>query len=921
MNQKEKSTNKTTYNQISQKGLVENNKKLLLNKFGFFNLNLNVENNLSNKNFSLNSYSLQSLKNEIKKPINAASNIKINTLQNIANNIIRSKNANKNNIIKNYQISSNSLKKNNTKKKILNRNNKSMAILPTSPVLNINGMSNYSLKKIQKILHNEKSNHNISSINTGTAQNSIKTNQNTFSNQDLLDISLKLKPIKRNKNKKLSKNENNSSTPNLLISLKNPINEKKEKPYKVFEKDLNNENKCINKNKNKNKLVPKNNKRKYIVESPIKNKNDKKINSTSKIINKNKKINASLEKLNITNKNENKSEDKKLKNKYNTTGSNEKSDATKKESRLDFQILLNDKILNNLEKKNIINGIISYNLKNINPNIKNLTRNNNQSINEQITINIENNKNDEEQNIKKENEEDLKNLSTQKMSLTHIDSNIKNAENIIKDNSSNSNKNNDKQSMDNNIFNCEEDEKDEKINYNHNNDNIKEINYSDINNENINNNYSYHKNDENSSLQTHKNIYKKLCDLNNAKEMNKQEKQEIQGDPDIKSGQTQTTVDKNIIISKFIKQPIYNISPRFLSNEVSLNTKHILPDKSFMFIDEIENENKKLPVLDYKKILKLNDKSIYNLISYSYDNYDSIISLNKLVENKIKKSLKNIFRNVIDNFKLKYNNILDVLDYSFNTKEFYFNHKKNNVFNLEIKCKIITKETKKSYEIGCNYISFNKVYDYIWKFDIQKKDDIKIWLCTELDKINNSYKKFTYTSQVSAFSYNDEIILQFNVFSEGNNIDLKSIEWIDPVESLAPIDVYQNTVFIPSIEFDQLRACEVEEQILFWKYNLPEDDVGIIEDFKKIFQTNFEIKKICYDVSKFYFYKIEMKANKIGLIKQNKFSIFDINIVDYKSNIQNEIQCLYLINSNYYKKKMDIRLGTNLIFYIVDMKR
>ena len=64
-----------------------------------------------------------------------------------------------------------------------------------------------------------------------------------------------------------------------------------------------------------------------------------------------------------------------------------------------------------------------------------------------------------------------------------------------------------------------------------------------------------------------------------------------------------------------------------------------------------------------------------------------------------------------------------------------------------------------------------------------------------------------------------------------------------------------------------------------------------------------------------------MKANKIGLIKQNKFSIFDINIVDYKSNIQNEIQCLYLINSNYYKKKMDIRLGTNLIFYIVDMKR
>ena len=137
-----------------------------------------------------------------------------------------------------------------------------MAILPTSPILNINGMSNYSLKKINKILHNEKSNLNISSINTGTAQNSIKTNQNTFSNHDLLEISPKLKPIRKNKNKQLPKIENNNSTSNLLINLKNPINVKKEKPYKIFEKNLCDENKKI--------IEPNNNKAKYIIESPIK---------------------------------------------------------------------------------------------------------------------------------------------------------------------------------------------------------------------------------------------------------------------------------------------------------------------------------------------------------------------------------------------------------------------------------------------------------------------------------------------------------------------------------------------------------------------------------------------------------------------------------------------------------------------------
>jgi len=64
-----------------------------------------------------------------------------------------------------------------------------------------------------------------------------------------------------------------------------------------------------------------------------------------------------------------------------------------------------------------------------------------------------------------------------------------------------------------------------------------------------------------------------------------------------------------------------------------------------------------------------------------------------------------------------------------------------------------------------------------------------------------------------------------------------------------------------------------------------------------------------------------MKAKKIGLLKQNEFSDFDINIVDNKIHLENEIQCIYLMNSYYYTKKMDVRIGTNIILYIVDMKR
>jgi hypothetical protein len=411
-----------------------------------------------------------------------------------------------------------------------------------------------------------------------------------------------------------------------------------------------------------------------------------------------------------------------------------------------------------------------------------------------------------------------------------------------------------------------------------------------------------------------------MNDLDKDKIISKQEEQEFRPECDRQSDQTQTTLDKNYILSKFIKQPIYDISSRYL-NEENVNLKHILPSKKFLFITDIEEEIKRMPIISFKKILNLSDKSLFNLLSFSYDNYLSIISLNNLVKNKVVKSLKAIFQHAINDFKHKYESFLKVIDYNFIQKNFMLNHKKNNLLNLEIKCEIITEEINKSYEIGCNYISNNKNYDYLWKIDIKNKKDINIWICTELNKINNASKNFTYTSQVSSFCHGDMINLQFNIFSEGNIINPISIEWTEPAISLVPGGVFEKSKYISPYSFDQIRACEVETQILFWKNILPENDGGIVNEVKKIYGKFFDIQNIRYDVSKFYFFKVEMKANKIGCLKSNKFSKFDINIIDYNENVENEIQCIYLMNSYYYSQKMDIRIGTKVILYIVDMKR
>ena len=909
------------FNQISKKGLLENDKKLLLTKFGFKNLhlsqaNLNLDNNTNTVNYSLIENSLASIKNDNRKPIKACSIINLN--------INSSSNSYKITQIKNKTNQPDKRNKQNKTgpKNIRNKNNQSLASLSTNGLIFLNEKSEMQIYK---------SKNNISSANVTdtTAQNSLKTNIGLLSNTDVI------KPIQKRKSKiKNDIKTKNCSSPNLFEIAANSINLNKEKPHKMFNNSTHfsktnkkiNTKKIIN-NRNNDKM----NKYNIII--------DKKINKTvQNFYTKKKEVKTDVINLENIDKNINKVNEKDIRN------NTEYSDNTKKESIKELHKIFNEKIIQNIDKKNLINDIIANNFE-INQINKNNSRNNiqqNININEQITINIENNIESSQQESNKQIEFNNKNIL-----IPHTDTQPdieKNNKDITKKNSSqiknnvNENQKNNAD-IDNNIQNYSNyesimEEKEEKAkvndirengekNFKIFNENYDKDNEKENDNEYINDNDNDNNSKDSSSIKTHENLYKHLNDFDDNNDILKQDEQEHQPEIDDQSERTQMTLDKNYFLSKYIKQPIYDISFRFL-NEETINTKNILPPKKFLFIDDIENKIKDMPVINLKKMLNLNNECLFNLISYSYDNYSNIISIHNLVKKKVEKSLKAKFQLAINDFRHKYGSFLNVLDFNFNQKKFNLNNKKNNslnILNLEIKCEIITQEINKSYEIGCNYISNKKNYDYFWKFDVLNKSDIKIWICTELNKINNVYKKFTYTSQVSSFCYKDIIKFQFNIFSKDNLIVPKSIEWTEPVISLVPGGIYEKSKFISKYSYDQIRACEVETQILFWKNKLPEDDDNIVNNVKKIYGKLFDIQNIRYDVSKFYFFKIEMKAKKIGLLKQNEFSDFDINIVDNKVNLENEIQCIYLMNSYYYTKKMDVRIGTNIILYIVDMKR
>ena len=913
------------FNQISKKGLLENDKKLLLNKFGFKNLHLSQANlnldNINTINYSIIDNSLASIKNDNRKPIKACSIINLN----INNN---------NNTKKITQIKNktNQVNRGKSQNKIYPKNGRSkygqsLASLSSNGLIFLNEKNE---------IHLCKSKNNISSANVTdtTAQNSMKTNIGLLSNTEMI------KPIKKRKSKiKNDIKTKNCSSPNLFEKTSNSINLNKEKPYKVINNStyLSKTNKKINTKKIvNNRNNDKNNKYNIII--------DKKINKTVQNFYTKKnddKNNDNIKENNIDN-NINKIKEKEIKN--NTEYNN--SDNTKKESIKELHKIFDEKIMQNIDKKNLINDIIANNFE-INQNNKTNSRNINQqniNINEQITINIENNI-----ELTRQESNNQINFNNKNILLPHNDTQPDiekhNKENSHKSTNQNKNelnhnenpKSNDDINEDNNIQNYSNyesilEEKDEKVAINNIRDNdekkftIFNENYEKDNDRENDNEYlndGGDKSKDSSSIKTHENLYKHLNDLDNNNDIIKQDEQELQPDIDRQSEQTQTTLDKNYILSKFIKQPIYDISSRFL-NEETINTKVILPNKKFLFIDDIEEKIKNMPVINLKKMLSLNNECFYNLISYSYDNYSNIILIHNLVKKKFQKSLKAKFQHIINDFRHKYGTFLNVLDFDFKQKKFNLNNKKNNslnVLNLEIKCEIITQEINKSYEIGCNYTSNKKNYDYFWKFDVLDKNDIKLWICTELNKINNVHKKFTYTSQVSPFCYGDIIKLQFNIFSKDNIVDPKSIEWTEPTISLVPGGIYEKSKFISKYSFDQIRACEVETQILFWKNIMPKDAENIVNSVKRIYGKLFDIQNIRYDVSKFYFFKIEMKAKQIGLLKQNEFSDFDINIVSNKLNVENEIQCIYLMNSYYYTKKMDIRIGTKIILYIVDMNR
>ena len=542
---------------------------------------------------------------------------------------------------------------------------------------------------------------------------------------------------------------------------------------------------------------------------------------------------------------------------------------------------LNNKSSNNFKKeKNIINSCLWIKL------IKNIDQNQNNKINN-MKKQISNNTNEiNNSSITKTEKED----NTSKNKIKHV----------IKIQESNPVKLKEIKYFVNNIT------ENKSSNY-ENNDEYKKSNANN-NTNNILDEFSDSEKEKNNILIKNKNYFyeNKIININNNNNFNNNHKNEK-------------------YMFKFVsRNNIYDISSRDIKEEKSL-MKFFYKEKEadYLFISEIEKKNKNIANLNIKKFINLSDKSIYNILSFRPEIYSELINSNKLIKKRINLCLENIYLPAINDFKIKYKNLLSIIKYSFIQKKINsFNSDNNYILDLILQCKIITKKIKLSIEISCNYFSNKEKYDYVWIFDIQKKSSIKKWISSEINTSRNFQKNqaISYSSQISPFSYEDEIQIPINIFNIKNGVNPYSLEWCEPIISYVEPEIYEKTKFINKINFDPLRACEVEMQILYWSLNLSEKQNILVNEVKKFFENFFLIKNIWANSCKYDFYKLEMTPIKKGLLSKNKFCSFDICIVDEDAPTKNEIQCIYFLNTNSFSNKMDIKLGSDLILYIIDMK-
>jgi len=363
--------------------------------------------------------------------------------------------------------------------------------------------------------------------------------------------------------------------------------------------------------------------------------------------------------------------------------------------------------------------------------------------------------------------------------------------------------------------------------------------------------------------------------------------------------------------------------------------------------------NVHIKINQFKKILK-ND-GLFHLLKFL--DYSDIINLYKARNKKlcilINTAITNAYYFNVKEFLLKYNNIIELLkctiiqskiksslkiDFVLNIR---FIHLKNDIMNKNKKIKLGDKNnnfteplyfqfryiynyfqkgkkkreliTKEEYEKQSNK---PKMFDY-YTFDLypEKRESNNleyksIYISKELSLFEKDGNNIVSIQPILPFSINDKGILNLELYTANNGfVDPDSIKII-----IKSYNIKNHISKLSERNINNPRICDCENLCFHWKdISLYIYHRTIINIVNKLFESFFEVKKICFENTGIYIFKVYLKAIRSGVIdKKNKFEI-KIKIKEKDDYIENEIRKNNLIFER--RDMFELNVGDQLLYY------
>ena len=359
-----------------------------------------------------------------------------------------------------------------------------------------------------------------------------------------------------------------------------------------------------------------------------------------------------------------------------------------------------------------------------------------------------------------------------------------------------------------------------------------------------------------------------------------------------------------------------NKTKSFLNYQKFINVFLIINDNISISTNTIvKNTNN-----NFMKLLSfLNNTEILNLFLLNRDMRSGIIGC---LVYKVKEK-------ILPDFTRFYcNNILFNDDYNFMISSKFIKKNKSIIrFILSIKPRI-TKNNKKiinkRFKIGYSEYAQNKYNSSKNKSQIQLKQNrdkiFTTYLFEVLDK--NTEKNFwvfkentsfhydenckAYYNDIMQFKPGDNALINISLISELGLIDFDNIFWFKPkMENIKEINTHK---------------CEVEKMIYEWdKIDLLEKGDIVQKNLNDLFSDNFIIKEIYYDDVGYFFFKIILKAYKIGICSGKEGNLgIKIHVLPIGFNNTNEIKKNGLIYDE--NNELSINVGDKITFYISQNK-